>query len=148
MKKYYPINIDLAGERCLVVGGGKVAERKVERLVQFGADIKVVSPELTERLKSFAKRRTISYAKRKFSKAALKNTRLVFALTNDPAANRKIADESKKRGLWVNVAKPGGSSNFILPAVINRQDLTVSISTQGSSPKRAKQVRKKLEALL
>lgn len=148
MRKYYPVGLQIEGRRCLVVGGGKVAQRKVARLIAFGAKVKVVSPGITRRLRTWAGEGRILVQKRKFTPGAMRGADLIFAATNDPRINGRIAKASKRKGIWVNVANPGKDSSFILPALIEKKGLTVSVSTHGKSPGLAKKIKKKLKKVL
>ncbi|MCM8775068.1 MAG: bifunctional precorrin-2 dehydrogenase/sirohydrochlorin ferrochelatase [Candidatus Omnitrophica bacterium] len=147
-KRYYPISLRLTGQKCLVVGGGLVATRKVRKLLQFGAAVRVLSPRMTEPLKLLAEQKKISWTPRKFFEGALKETRLVFAATNDIRVNQQIARAATQRKIWVNVANPGPCSTFIVPAVLKRKNYTLAISTDGRSPREAKRLRGRLEAVL
>ena len=148
--RYYPIFLDLRGRRCLVVGGGKVAERKVRKLLRAGADLRVISPELTPRLRRFREEGKIQVASRKFRRGDLgpstqgHSPLLVFAATDDPLAQRAISRESQAVGALVNRADGAADSDFIVPASITRGDLQVAISTSGTSPGLARKLRQRL----
>ncbi|MDD5226946.1 MAG: bifunctional precorrin-2 dehydrogenase/sirohydrochlorin ferrochelatase [Candidatus Omnitrophica bacterium] len=145
---YYPIGLDVAGKECVVIGGGRVAERKVTRLLEYGAQVTVVSPVLTPLLKKWVRQDLVLYRKKKFSNDILQKQHLVFALTNDLSVNRRIACEARKKNIPVNVAKPGKASTFILPAVLRRPSFSIAISTGGRCPKSARKIREKLEKIL
>ena len=145
---YYPIGLDISGRECLVVGGGKVAERKIKRLVDYGARVQVVSPSLTPLLQIWADKRFLKYQQGKFSSALLKKQTLVFAATNDTKLNQKIAQLALRKGIFANVANPGRVSGFIVPALVKRPSFTVAVSTEGRSPSRAKKLKDKLEKIL
>lgn len=147
-RHYYPIGLDIAGRECLVVGGGKVAERKIKRLVDYGAKVQVVSPSLAPLLKAWADKGLLKYQRGKFSSALLEKQALVFAATNDTELNQRIARLALRKGIFANAAKPGGVSGFIVPALVKRPSFTVAVSTEGRSPGRAKKLKEKLEKIL
>lgn len=146
--KYYPVGLKVAGRECLVVGGGRVAERKVRSLLEYGAKVRIVSPLLTPFLGRLAERGDLKWQERKFSALLFRQPVLAFALTDDIALNRRVARLAKSRGVPVNVANPGKDSSFILPAVLRRRSFTVAVSTDGRSPARAKRIRDRLERIL
>ena len=96
--KYYPINLNIKNKRCLVVGGGLVAERKVETLLKAGAKVVVVSPRLTTKLGKLSRKGRIENIARKYRKGDLKGAVLAFGATNDPKVNRRILQEARKEG--------------------------------------------------
>ena len=145
MRKLYPMMVDLAGRRCLVVGGGAVAERKVTRLLECGADIQVVSPTTTARLAAWAAAGRVRLRRRPVRPADLAGAFLVVAATDDPRVNRKVADRVRSAGGLVNVADAPEACSFLVPSVVRRGDLTIAISTGGGSPALAKKLRQRLE---
>lgn len=148
MPTYYPMMVDLAGRRCLVVGGGRVAERKVALLLECGAEVEVVSPATTRKIADLAARGAIRLARRAVRPADLDRAFLVFAATDDAQVNQSVAHEVRKAGGLVNVADAPEACNFLVPSVIRRGDLTIAISTGGGSPALAKRLRQRLEATI
>jgi precorrin-2 dehydrogenase/sirohydrochlorin ferrochelatase len=142
---HYPIFLNLAGRRCLVVGGGPVAERKVEGLLQAGATVTVVSPRLTEKLESLANEKKLSRVAREYRAGDLAGCQLIFASTDDTAVNRAVYDEARELGVWLNTADDPAHCDFILPSVLRRGELQVAVATGGSSPALSKAVREELE---
>jgi len=142
---FYPIHVNIEGRKCLVVGGGNTAERKVATLVRFGGNVVVVSPEATPRLRSYAQHRKILWHKRRFKLTDLRGTFLVFSATDSEALNRKIGQEAKKRTILVNVVDTPKDCDFISPSLVERGQLTISISTAGLAPLLSKHIRKDLE---
>lgn len=142
----YPVNLVLEGCRVLVVGGGQVAERRVERLLRAGARVRVVALELTRELASLAEKGVIEWRQREFEREDLEGVLLVFAATNNPAANRRVADEARGRGILVNVADDPLFCDFTLPACVIRDSLVISISTNARAPGLSAALRQKLEA--
>lgn len=143
---FYPIFLNLNKQKCLVIGGGKVAERKVNSLLECGAQVKVVSPEITEKLKEMVKSGTIEHICRKFCSSDLDDVFLVISATSDEDLNNKIAQECRKRNILVNVVDDPEKCSFIVPSVVRRGDLSIAISTSGKSPALAKKIRQELEA--
>ena len=145
---YYPIFLNLQGKKCVVVGGGHVALRKVEMLLESGADVTVVSPTLDPGLAQLAKRKTIHPIQRNYKSGDLKGAAIVIAATDIKKTNRKVAEEAKKVKALVNVVDDPEPSDFIVPSFFRKGDLTVAVSTGGQSPALARKVRTKLEETL
>lgn len=145
MRKYYPMMVDLAGRRCLVVGGGAVAERKVTRLLECGADVEVVSPRTTARLAALATAGRIRLRRRPVRPSDLAGAFLVVAATDDAQVNRDVAEGVRAARGLVNVVDDPGACSFLVPSVVRRGDLTIGISTGGGSPALAKRLRQRLE---
>lgn len=148
MNIYYPIFLDLQGKRTLVIGGGRVAERKARSLLKSHAHVMVISPELTSGLRRLVQAGRIIHKQRKFISSDLNGVRLVICATNDTAVNRKTAGQAEKRGILYNVVDVPELCNFIVPSTVRRGDLTVAISTGGSSPALAKKIRREIETLI
>lgn len=142
----YPVALDLRGRRCVVVGGGSVGERKVAALLPQGADVTVVSPEVTTALERLAAAGRLRLLKREFGAADLDGAFMVFAATDDPAVNEEVYRLALQRGLLVNAADDPARCNFYLPAVLVRGDLAIAVSTGGKSPALARRIRERLEA--
>lgn len=142
---YFPINLDICGRNCIVIGGGKVALRKVQSLLQCGGDVSVISPKLEGELEELVQLKKISWKNRLFQDGDLKKAFLVIAATDDPVIQEAIYNEAEKYNLLVNVADVPKWCNFILPATVRRGDLSISVSTAGKSPALAKKLRKDLE---
>ena len=143
--RYYPILLDLRERPCLVVGGGAVAERKAISLFDAAADLTVVSPALTPALENLAHKNKIVHRRKPFDEHDLMGMYLVIAATDDPAVNAAVARACRQKNILVNVASPPEESTFIVPSVVERGDLLLAVSTCGSSPALAKQVRLDLE---
>ena len=142
----YPIFLDLKDRPCLVVGGGPVAERKVETLLGAGARVTVVSPGTTGRLKAWEKRGSIRYVKREYQWGDLIGYQLAFVATDDGEVNAAVAWEGRERGVWVNAADDPANCDFILPSVLRRGALVVAVATGGASPALSRAIREELEA--
>ncbi len=142
---YYPVYLKLDGKKCLVVGGGKVAERKVRSLLESGARVFVVSPELTDWLEEAALKGTITVIRRNYTTTDLENAFLVIGATDVPVINRRVARDCHDRNILVNIVDSPADCNFIVPAVFRQGSLSISISTDGKSPMLARRIREKLE---
>lgn len=144
-RRYYPVLLDLAGKRVLVVGGGNVARRKIEVLLDHGAQVEVIAHELNPALSELVEQGAVVYGGRDFSDSHLDQVFLVVAATDDPSLNRRVSAEAQERGLLVNAVDQPSDCNFILPSVLRRGDLVVAVSTSGRSPAFARKVREDLE---
>ncbi|MGO9931811.1 MAG: siroheme synthase CysG [Steroidobacteraceae bacterium] len=145
---YFPVFFNLKAQRVLLVGAGGVALRKVAQLVQSGASITVVAPQIHPELLARAAAGTIKLIVREFVPADLDGARLVIVATSRRAINRWVAKLSDARGIPVNVVDDREASRFIVPAIIDRDPVLVAVSTGGSSPVLARRLRERLEALL
>lgn len=145
MPRYYPAFLDIKGKRCLVAGGGEVAERKVNSLLKCGAEVSVVSPDLTRRLKELNSKGEIKFLKGEFKEKYLKNIFLVIGATDNSNVNFKVYESANKKKILVNIVDSPELCNFIVPSVVERGALTIAISTGGKSPAMAKKLRKELE---
>jgi precorrin-2 dehydrogenase/sirohydrochlorin ferrochelatase len=143
---YYPVNLNLKNRRCLVVGGGAVAERKVETLLEFGAAVVVVAPVLTPQLRDLADGGSIEYVPGTYELSALDDAFLAVAATDDRETNRAVSEDAQRRGILVNVVDDPDLCTFFVPAVVRRGDLVISVSTSGKSPAMARRIREQLEA--
>ena len=142
---YFPIYLEMSGRRCLVVGGGEVAERKTAALLTAEALVTVLSPDVTETIADWLKQKAISVMPRYYQPGDLAQFELVFIATDDPQVNAAIYREGKSYGIWVNSADDPARCDFILPSVLRRGELTVAVSTGGHSPALARTIREELE---
>ena len=143
--KYYPVNLDIRNRKCLVVGGGAVGTRKVMTLLDCGAKVTVVSTDVAEKLQELSDSDIIKLEKRPFQISDLDEMFLVMGATDNQEINREIHSEAERLGILCNIADRPEDCNFILPAIVNRGDLIIAISTSGQSPAFAKKMRKDLE---
>ena len=142
---YYPVSLNIQGKRCVVIGGGKVALRKVKMLLDCGANVSVISPKPHPDMAKLSKERAIHLIQRDYEARDLKEAVIAIACTDVKEVNRKVADEAKKAGILVNVADDPEPSDFIIPAFFRRGNLTLAVSTSGVSPALARKIRTKLE---
>lgn len=143
--KYYPIHLDIQNRPCLVVGGGSVGTRKVEALLGCGARLTVVSPVASEQLHQLRQAGRIELKERFYRSGDLAGMFLVIGATDDDELNRQISKEAESNNMLCNIADRPEVCNFILPSVVRRGDLAITISTSGKSPALAKKLRKTLE---
>ena len=143
--RYYPVYLDIQHKKCLVVGGGSVGTRKVNTLVECGALVTVVSPEISEALASLADHRAIDIQKRGYQSTDLNGVFLVIGATSDERLNQQISNDAERLNILCNIADRPAACNFILPAIVHRGDLVIAISTSGNSPAFAKKLRKDIE---
>jgi len=148
----YPVNLVLAGRPCLVVGGGRVAVTKATGLLEAGARVTVVAPELDDRLVAMAAAPeaggTLTVERRPYRQGEAASYRLVVAATGDPAVNQQVYDDGEAAGVWVNSADDPERCSAILPARIRQGRLTVTVSTGGHSPAVASWLRERLASEL
>jgi precorrin-2 dehydrogenase/sirohydrochlorin ferrochelatase len=142
---FYPIFLQLQSREVLVVGGGPVAERKVESLLAAGASVTVVAPEITSGLAALQARNAIQVHRRNFENTDLQNVLLVVSATDDPGVQQQIAREARSQGVLVNTVDQPSLCDFVMPATVRRGDVVVAVSTGGKSPALAAALRKKLE---
>ncbi len=143
--RYYPINLVLKNKKCLVIGAGAVAGRKARRLIECGARVLVIGRTITPGLKAMADKGHITFKKKKVDLKDLTGAYLVIAATADRMVNSAVSNYCHKKNILVNVVDSPKECSFILPSIIRRGDLTISISTGGISPALAKKIRQGLE---
>ncbi|UCG83015.1 MAG: bifunctional precorrin-2 dehydrogenase/sirohydrochlorin ferrochelatase [Dehalococcoidia bacterium] len=148
MTSYYPVFLDLKGRKCVVVGGGSVAERKVGTLLEYQASVTVISPELSPGLQKLAERNDIQTIRRQYRSSDLKDAFLVIAATDNVTVNSAIAKQGTQYRALVNVVDAPRDSSFIVPSVLHRGDITIAIGTAGKSPALARKLRTALELVV
>ena len=142
---YYPIFLNLSGRKCVVVGGGQVALRKVGVLLEHGAKIRVISPALCSELGQLVRSGEILVLDREYRVGDLKGALVAIAATNDRETNLKVAEEARKNAVLINVVDNADNSDFIAPSYLRRGEITIAISTAGRSPALARKIRTRLE---
>ena len=142
---YLPIYLEMKGRRCVVIGGGAVAERKIASLLEAGADVTVISPDASETVVRWSKNQSIHFIARRYQPGDLADVELAFVATDIDAVNAAVYQEGRERAVWVNAADDPMHCDFILPSVLRRGDLTVAVSTGGTSPALARTIREELE---
>jgi precorrin-2 dehydrogenase/sirohydrochlorin ferrochelatase len=145
MPSYYPVFVNLQGKRCLVVGGGAIASRKVQGLLEAEALVDVVSPRLSTALAALATQGLIEHRSRPFRADDVLGCALVIGATDQPGVNRAVCEAARRHNIWVNIVDTPDACDFIAPAIVRRGSLQVAISTGGQSPGLAKRIRQQLE---
>ena len=143
--KYYPVHLDINNRNCLVVGGGGVGTRKVKTLLDCGARVTLVSPKVSPQLRDLAASGDIILKERSYQSDDLSNMFLVIGATDDEKLNKQISSDADRLNTLCNIADRPEVCNFILPSIVHRDDLVITISTSGKSPALAKKLRKALE---
>jgi precorrin-2 dehydrogenase len=147
MADYFPAFLDLRGRRCLVVGGGAVAERKTRDLLACGASVVVVSPAMTAGLGDLVAAGLVAHRARRFRRWDTRGCALVIAATGEPAVDAAVAAEARRCHALVNVVDDPARCDFIVPSVLRRGQLQIAVSTGGRSPALAREIRRRLEPL-
>lgn len=145
MKKYYPVSLDLTDKRCVIIGGGEVAQRKAERLIECGAQVTVVSPALTPLLADRKKARRIDHIDTEYEKKALHGAFMVIGATDCDDINAQVSQDGLSLGILVNIVDDPDKCNFILPSLVQQGDLSIAVSTGGKSPALAGKIRQELQ---
>lgn len=134
MTEYMPIMMDLRGMRVLLVGGGKIAARKASQLLAAGAELTVISPEISAEIRALEQAGSFEWIAREAQIDDVENYRIVYAASGDEELNERLAEAARRNGALVNVASRAQSGNFIHPAVLRRGRLIVAASTSGAGP--------------
>ena len=145
MTSFYPIHINIEGRKCLVVGGGKTAERKVKTLLRYGGKVVVIAPKATEEIKRISQKKKVLWHKRVYKDSDLNQAFLVISATDIESLNKEIGKKARKRGILINVVDSLEDCDFISPSLVERGHLRLSISTEGLAPLLSKKIRKDLD---
>lgn len=144
--KYYPVNLDIKDKNCLVIGGGSVGTRKVKTLLECDAIVTIISPVVTKEIQELSDNGSIKLKKRSYRRSDInEKTFLVIGATDNDNLNQLIRKDAKRFNLLCNIADCPEICNFILPAIVQRGDLIITISTSGKSPAFTKKLRQHLE---
>jgi uroporphyrin-III C-methyltransferase/precorrin-2 dehydrogenase/sirohydrochlorin ferrochelatase len=144
---YMPISIALKDRPCLVVGGGNIALRKVETLMEYETKVTVIAPEIHDKLKFFADTGQIAIEERAYKSPEAATYGLVIAASDDVELNKQVCDDARGGGVLVNVVDTPPLCDFIFPAVLRRESLTAAISTDGKAPFMAGHIRMILDTV-
>jgi precorrin-2 dehydrogenase/sirohydrochlorin ferrochelatase len=144
MTTFYPVYLNLEGRRCVVIGGGQVAEGKILKLIDSGAKIIVISPDATPAIRDAADRGVIEFNLRMHQSGDLQGAFLAIAATNDRVVNQEIFEEAEKLGVLLNAVDDPPRCSFIAPSIVERGPVTLAISTGGASPALARKLRETL----
>ena len=145
MKKYYPVSLDITGKRCVIVGGGAVAERKAERLIECGAQVTIVSRTLTPLLEDRKRANAIEHIDVDYDKQALDGAFMVIGATDRDDVNARVSQDALSLGTLVNIVDDPDRCNFILPSLVQQGDLSIAVSTGGKSPALARKIKEDLQ---
>jgi precorrin-2 dehydrogenase/sirohydrochlorin ferrochelatase len=137
----FPVNLNLVGRPVLVVGGGRIALRKVQQLLAAGGDVTVIAPDVVDDLAQLP----VTVVRRRYAPGDAASFRLVITATGDTAVDQQIYDECEEAGVWVNSADDPERCAFTLPATLRRGSLMITVSTGGASPALASWMRSHLE---
>ena len=145
---YYPIFLKLAGKHCIVVGAGDVATRKIATLIESGAIVSVVAPEITSEIAGWIETGSVvSHRRGKYLSSDLDDQLLVVAATHSPSVNQQVFEDAEQKGVLANVVDSPELCRFILPSIVDRSPLMIAISSGGAAPVLARMVRQKLETV-
>ena len=142
---YYPVFLNVKGKKCVVVGGGQVALRKIQVLLEHDADVEVISPGLCSALVILAESRAIRALTREYQEGDLKNAFVTIAATDNSDINQRVVAEARRSAVLVNVVDDAGNSDFIVPSYLRQGEVTITVSTGGKSPALARKIRSRLE---
>ena len=146
--RYFPVFMDLDDQKVVVIGGGETAAQKVRLLLKTNARVIVIAPELTPELRGFAAGNKITAILRKFKPADLNSARLVYATTGNATIDRTISRAAHTLNIPVNVVDDPAACSFITPAIVDRSPVVIAVSTEGTAPVLAREIKSKLEAML
>jgi len=144
-QEFYPMFLKISGKRCVVVGGGGVALRKVRGLLEYGTNVEVISPDPCLELSKLGETGEIKVLRRRYRSGDLQGAFLAIAATDNRALNRQVVKEAEDKAVLVNVADDVENSDFIVPSYLRRGDMTIAVSTAGRSPALARKIRTRLE---
>ncbi len=144
----FPFFIELKGKKCVVVGGGKVASRKIEILSKFNGDIVVISPEISDEIKVLKDSGKLVHINRCYQSSDIMGAFMVIAATSDTLVNDNVYTDAVNHGILVNVVDDPQRCTFLFPALVKRSDLVIGISTSGSYPTLSKKIRKKVDSMV
>ncbi len=145
MNTYYPIYVQLREQPCVVIGGGKIAEGKVDGLLAAKAKVTIIAPDLTPHLHQLAEEKTITYLARTYQAGDLRGAFLIICATDQPEINHQVWQEANANHQLVNVVDDTPRCNFIAPSILRKGDLTIAISTSGKAPALAVRLKERFQ---
>lgn len=149
MGAYFPIFIDLEGRKVQVFGGGAIAGRRVAALLEFGAKVHVVAPEVSESLAALAEREgNLTLERRPYQQGELQGVDMVLAITNDKTVNGMVFQECRQKNILVNVASEKEKCDFYFPGIAREGEITVGVTANGRDHKKAAEVTRSIQELL
>lgn len=147
-KRYFPLFVDLSERRILVVGGGRIAARRIRSLLPFAGEIRVASPVMEKEIEAFIKEGLVVPDRRTYRRDMLEGADLVLAATNDPACNEQIAVHCREKGIPVNVCHRKEGCDFYFPGIVIEGDVVAGVTAGGTDHRKAKQAREKIARAL
>ena len=144
MPTYYPVYLNIEGKLCVIIGGGDVAEGKIAKLLEAGARITLISPDVTPGIRAAAQRGELEWRPRKYQPGDLSGAFMGVAATNVHSVSTRIFEEAEERGVLLNVVDDTPRCTFITPSIVKRGAVTLAISTGGTSPALARKMRESL----
>lgn len=147
-KPYFPLFTDISDKKIVVVGGGKIATRRVDTLLEFADDISVAAPEASKRIRKLAKEGYIVWKECAYQAELLTGADLVLAATDDAACNEKIVEDCRARGILVNTAHKKELCDFYFPGILRQEELVIGFGSNGMSHKKVREIREKMERML
>lgn len=146
---YFPVFIDIKDKNCLVIGGGRIATRKIKTLLSYEARVKVIAPQICDEIKLYAKENTkLELEEKNFVYEECLNAFLVIGATNDINLNKNIYKYCNQRHILVNIINGKDFCTFLFPSTIKRRDISIGITTSGKSPALAKAIRKQIDEMI
>lgn len=146
--KYFPMYVNIEDKQVTVIGGGKIATRRIESLIQFGCSIKVVAPKVSDKLHDYAVQGILEIHERAYKESDCEGTYILLAATNDRQVNHSIYQNAKSKGILVNVCDNKDECDFFFPGVVTKEDTVVGITCSGKNHKLAKEVRNKIAEII
>lgn len=146
--KCFPMFVNIEGKLVTVIGGGKIATRRVNTLLKFGCIIKVISPTFTQELKDYGKQGLLNLIEREYNESDCMDAFIVFAITNNRQVNNQIYQDAKSKGILVNVCDRKEECDFYFPGVIIKDEVVVGVTCNGNNHSLAKEVKNKIADIL
>lgn len=147
-KLYFPLFIDIAEKKIVVIGGGKIATRRVTTLLNFANHITVVAPEISEEIRKFVTNDTVIWQDNCYDSSCILDADMVLAATDDESCNEQIAADCRERGILVNVSHKKELCDFYFPSIVEDDGVVVGINASGKNHRKVKDTRKQIEEIL
>lgn len=143
---YFPVFIEMKNKKCLVIGGGRIATRKIKTLLSYEANVKVIAPQICDEVKQYARENSkLELEEREFSYEDCFGMFFVIGATNDIKLNKNIYSYCNQHNILVNIINGKDLCTFLFPSTIKKRDISIGITTSGKSPALAKEIRKQIE---
>lgn len=148
MATYFPIFLDMKNKMVIVFGGGTIATRRTRVLLEFGAKVQVIAPEISQELKELSQNQNLTLEYRRYRPSELQEVDLVLAATDDETVNNTIFRECQHKNILVNVSSDQEKCDFFFPGIVQEGDITIGITANGKNHKKAAEVTRKVKELL